>query len=403
MLLSVLVFANTDNGINKLPERAEKTIDSLINNGLKNQVFPGCQVVVLKEGEVIFDKCYGYQTYYQRIPITDSTMYDMASVTKSAATTLAVMKLYDEGKIKLDNTIGQFLPYLRGTDKSQIPLIELLTHTSGMPAFIPFYKKIANDDRYISTTYSEQFSVQIADSCYLRTDFQDSVRYKIATCKLGQKKYVYSDLNFFLLKEMVEYITGIPLDQYLNQKFYQPMKLRHTCFNPLKCGFGKADVAPTELDTFFRHQLVEGYVHDQTAALFDGNAGNAGLFSTAYEIALIFQMLMDGGVYEGQRYLSEQTVNFFTQTYPIHDCSRRALGFDTPCYAQYNGVLPKVASNKTFGHQGFTGNVVWCDPDEHLIYVFVSNRVYPYTEPNKLVKSQIRLTVHDAVYQALKN
>lgn len=403
MLLSVLVFANTDNAINKLPEKIEKTIDSLIYNGLRNQVFPGCQVVVLKEGEMIFNKCYGYQTYYKRLPVTDSTMYDMASVTKAAATTLAVMKLYDEGKIKRYDTIGKFVPYLRGTDKGRLLLIELLTHTSGMPAFIPFYKKIANDERYISTSYSEQFSVQIADNCFLRTDFQDSIRYKIATCKLNKKSYVYSDLNFFFLKEMVEYITGMPLDQYLNQEFYQPMRLRHTCFNPLKCGFCKADVAPTELDTLFRHQLVEGYVHDQTAALFDGDAGNAGLFSTASEIAIIFQMLMDGGIYENHRYLSEQTVSLFTQTYPFHDCRRRALGFDTPCYEKPNGVLPAMASNKTFGHQGFTGNVVWCDPDAKLVYVFVSNRVYPYSEPNKLVKSKIRLTVHDAIYQALNN
>ena len=370
-------MANTDNNLYKLPQKAVKTIDSLVNRGIRTEVFPGCQVVVFHKGEVVFDKCYGYQTYDKLLPITDTTMYDMASVTKAAATTLAVMKLYDEGKIKLYDTIGTYLPYLRGTDKSRIPLIELLTHTSGMPAFIPFYKKICNNCRYIVPCPSDQFSVQIADSCFLRNDYQDSVRYKIAHCKLGAKKYVYSDLNFFFLKEMVEQITGMPMDQYLQDNFYQPMGLRFTCFNPLRNGFSKNDIAPTELDTLFRHQIVEGYVHDQTAALFDGNAGNAGLFSTATEIATIFQMLMDGGIYQGQRYLSEKTVRFFTKTYSIHGCNRRALGFDTPCFAKPNGVLPSMASNKTYGHQGFTGNVVWCDPDRQLVYVFISNRVYP--------------------------
>lgn len=400
-LLSVLASAATDNNVYKLPQKAVRTIDSLINRGIRTAVFPGCQVMVLHHGKMVFDKCYGYQTYEKLIPVTDSTLYDMASVTKAAATTLAVMKLYDEGKIKLYDTIGAYLPYLRGTDKSRLFLIELLTHTSGMPAFIPFYKRICNNYRYIAPCRSEQFSMQIADSCYLRRDYQDSVRYQIAHCKLGAKKYVYSDLNFFFLKEMVEQLTGMPMDQYLHENFYQPMELTHTCFNPLRNGFGKDDIAPTERDTLFRHQVVEGYVHDQTAALFDGDAGNAGLFSTAGEIATIFQMLMDGGIYQGQRYLSEKTVKLFTTTYPIHGCKRRSLGFDTPCFEKNNGVLPSMASNKTYGHQGFTGNVVWCDPERELVYVFVSNRVYPYSEPNKLVKSKIRLTVHEAVYRGL--
>lgn len=394
-------MANTDNNVYKLPQKTVRTIDSLMNQGLRTEVFPGGQVVVLHHGEIVFDKCYGYQTYQPLLPVTDSTLYDMASVTKAAATTLAVMKLYDEGKIKLYDTIGAYLPYLRGTDKSRIFLVELLTHTSGMPAFIPFYKKIANNEAYIQDQIARNFYIQIADHCYLRNDYQDSVRYQIAHCKSGAKKYVYSDLNFFFLKEMVEQITGIPMDQYLQENFYQPMGLRHTCFNPLRNGFSKNDVAPTERDTLFRHQVVEGYVHDQTAALFDGNAGNAGLFSTAREIAAIFQMLIDGGIYQGQRFLSEKTVKFFTKTFSIHGCNRRALGFDTPCFEKPNGVLPSMASNKTYGHQGFTGNVVWCDPDRELVYVFVSNRVHPYSEPNKLVKSKIRLTVHEAVYRGL--
>lgn len=401
-MISVLAFANTDIAIKHLPEKYAHRMDSIVGKGIAEEVFPGCQVYVLWRGEVVFDRCYGFQTYQDEIAITDSTLFDMASVTKSAATTLAVMKLYDEGRFALSDAIGKYLPYLKGTDKQQITIAELLTHTSGMPAFIPFYKKLANRNEYISNLYSDNYGVKIADACYLRTDMQDSIRQQIAHCKLGSKKYVYSDLNFFFLKEMVETMTRLPIDQYLTENFYGPMGLNHSVFNPLDNGYDKNDIAPTELDTFFRHQLVQGYVHDQTAALFDGNAGNAGLFSTAHDIAVIFQMLLDGGICQGRRLLSEKTVKLFTATYPLHECSRRALGFDTPCYLKSNGVLPTAASNKTYGHQGFTGNVVWCDPDNQLVYVFVSNRVYPSTEPNKLVKSKIRLTLHDVVYQWLK-
>lgn len=397
----MLASANTDIAIKFLPEKYAHLIDSVVNQGISNDVFPGCQVYVLWQGEVIFNHSYGYQTYDSIIPIADSTLYDMASVTKAAATTLAVMKLYDEGRFLLSDSIGKYLHYLKGTDKEYITIDELLTHTSGMPAFIPFYRRLANQDKYISNAYSFDYGAKIADNCYLRIDMQDSIRMQIAHCKLKEKKYIYSDLNFFFLKEMVETIARTPIDQYLQENFYAPMGLTHTVFNPLDNGFDKTDIAPTEWDTLFRHQLVQGYVHDQTAALFDGNAGNAGLFSTAHDIAVIFQMLLDGGTYQGQRLLSEETVRLFTTTYPMHDCFRRSLGFDTPCFAEPNGVLPAMASNKTFGHQGFTGNVVWCDPDKQLIYVFVSNRVYPSPEPNKLVKSQIRLILHNIIYQWL--
>ncbi len=388
-----------------LPEKTNRLIDSIVQKGIAEHIFPGCQILAIKDNKTVFSKSYGFQTYDQNSPIDADVLYDIASVTKSAATTLAVMKLYDEGKIKLDDKIGKYLPYLKGSNKANLTLAELLTHTSGLPAFIPFYKTIASDGKWdnnvLSKVKTPVFNIEIAKDVYLVENYPDEVRKKIAACKLGSKEYEYSDLGFVLLKDMVGKITGMPLDQYLTEQFYIPMGLKNTCFNPLTHNIPADRIAPTENDKGFRKQVLKGYVHDQTAALFGGVSGNAGLFSNAHDLAVIFQMLMDKGVYNGKQYFSKQTVSLFTSTYIIHGCKRRALGFDTPSFEKKSSVLPSAAGLKTFGHQGFTGTVVWCDPDTRVIYIFLSNRVYPDAEPNKLAKSKIRLTVHNAIYKGL--
>ena len=192
------------------------------------------------------------------------------------------------------------------------------------------------------------------------------------------------------------------MDSFLMRHFYEPMGLNHTCFMPLSNGFTKAEIAPTEKDETFRKQVVQGYVHDQTAALFNGNAGDAGLFTTAEDLANIYQMLLNGGVYKGNRYFSEETVKTFISAHEMHGCSVRGLGFHTPKHPGSSSIVPTKASRKTFGHQGFTGTVVWCDPDNRLIYVFLSNRVYPNCYPNKLSQSGIRLKAHEMIYQGMK-
>ena len=312
------------------------------------------------------------------------------------------VKVYDEHRIELSDPIGKYLPYLKGTDKASITLAELLTHTSGMPAFIPFYKSIQGKSQYFRHTASPEFSVKVADSLYLLTQYPDSIRYKVAHCKLGAKKYEYSDLNFLLLKDMVEVLTERPIEAFLDEKFYGPMGLTHTCFNPLDKGFTKNNIAPTENDTEFRRQVVQGYVHDQTAALMNGNAGNAGLFTTAAELAAIYQMLLDGGVYQGNRYISEETVRLFTTAYVQHGCVVRGLGFHTPKNGGTSSIVPEAAHKSTFGHQGFTGIVVWCDPVAKLTFVFLSNRVYPSCYPNKLSQSRIRLKSHKLIYEGVQ-
>lgn len=385
-----------------LSDSTTRALDKMLQEGINNNVYPGCVLMAMKDGQPIYSKAFGYYTYDHQNKVTVQTLYDVASVTKTAATTLAVMKLYDNGKIKLNDHIGDYLPYLKGTNKDKLSLAELLTHTSGLPAFIPFYARIQGDERYLRSYKTPNFQIQVADDLYMRNDYLDSIRVQVAHCSLGSHQYVYSDLNFLLLKEMVENVTQQTLEQFLADSIYGPMGLKHICFNPLKNGFTKSDVAPTEKDTKFRKQVVQGYVHDQTAALFNGNAGNAGLFATAQDIANLYQMLMDDGVFNGRRYFSKETVDLFTSAYEVHGCRVRGLGFHTPKNTGVSSIVPDKASRKIFGHQGFTGTVVWCDPETKLIYVFLSNRVYPDCYPNKLSKSQIRLKAHELIYQDIK-
>lgn len=389
-----------------LPQAINKAIDSIIFKGITDRVFPGCQVVAVKNGNTVFNKSYGYQTYDNRHPVNSLLMYDVASVTKPAATTLAVMKLYDEKRIRLDEKIGTYLPYLSGTDKENLTIEELLTHTSGLHPYIPFYKELVVDgiidSNYLSNSKTRPYLIEVAKQLYLNPIYLDTIHQRIADSKLGKKSYKYSDLGFLFLKEIVEVITKQSFDEYLYTYFYRPLGLKSTVFNPLERQFPLSSIAPTEIDTAFRLQLVHGYVHDQTAALFGGVCGNAGLFSNAGELAIIFSMLMNDGVYGGYRYLSKETIKRFTSTYPLHGCKRRALGFDTPSFETPSKVLPSAAGHLTYGHQGFTGTVVWCDPENDLIYIFLSNRVYPDTEPNKLAQSKIRLLVHELIYNGIR-
>ena len=389
--------------ISALPDNITQEIDRILQNGIKDQIYPGCAVIALHHGQPVYQKVFGYLDYNRQDKVTNQTLYDVASITKVAATTLAVMKLYDNHEIQLSDRIGKYLPYLSGTDKANLTLEELLTHTSGMPSFIPFYKSIMGNERYLRAYKTENYNIQVADHLYLRKDYPDSIRYKIAHCKLKEKKYEYSDLNFFLLKDMVETITMQPMEEFLSVNFYQPMGLSHTTFRPLSHGFQHNEIAPTEEDKLFRKQLVHGYVHDQTAALMNGNAGNAGLFTTAEELAAIFLMIQNGGILNAQRYLSEATVEEFTRMHSLHGCHVRGLGFHTPKAPGESSIVPTAADTQIYGHQGFTGTVVWCDPKEELIFVFLSNRVCPNAEPNKLSKSGIRLKVHDLIYKGLGN
>lgn len=392
------------NDVDLLPAYYSHRIDSMVNLCIDHRILPGCQILAIHADTVVFYRNYGFLTYDSVEAVNNATVYDVASMTKPLATTLAVMKLYEDGHLRITDKVGKYLPYTEGTGVADLTLVELLTHTSGLSAFVPFYREISGksgwDTTVLRSVEGPDFSVKVADSVFLRTDYPDIIRHKIAIYHIGQKKYVYSDLGFFLLKEVVESIVQRPMEDYVAEQFYQPMGLYRTGFHPLDF-ISDGNIAPTENDRYFRRQVLKGYVHDQTAALFGGNGGNAGLFSTAFEVSALLSMLMDGGRYNGRTYLSEKTVRQFVTTCPVHGCQRRGLGFDTPSFPAKNPVLPSQAGNRTYGHQGFTGTVFWCDPDADLIYVFLSNRVYPDVEPNRLSQSRLRLLVHEEIYKAL--
>lgn len=359
-----------------------KKIDSIAEWGITQKAYPGCQILVAKDGEVVYNRSYGRQTYDLSSPLVDSnTVYDIASLTKTTATTLAVMRLVDQGKIQLDEKLSRYLPYLKHSNKKNITVREALSHIARLKSYDSYWKEAAGED-----------------------DPYMSVLNQIAKSKLNKdKKYEYSDLGFILLGDMVKQVSGQPLDQYVAQNFYTPMGLHSITFCPLDHGVNIARIAPTEDDKTFRHELLRGKVHDQNAYVMGGVSGHAGVFSNASDLGKIYQMLLDGGEYWGTRYISKETVDLFNTRHYAELGNRRALGFDKPMFSPTKaGQTAVEASQKSFGHTGFTGTMVWVDPEYGLIYVFLSNRVYPDASTNKLAKLNIRTDIQSLIYKSIK-
>lgn len=336
------------------------------------------------------------------------TVYDVASVTKIAATTLAIMKLYDQGKIELNKNLGDYVPAVKGSNKEKLLIKDILLHQAGLVPYIPFYKQLLDSTGTVSKTWfatapSDSFSIQVAKGLYMKKEWTDSMMLRIIQSPLGAKgKYVYSDNDFIYLGKIVEAITGTTLDNFVKAEFYRPMNLSTVGFKPLEY-LPINNVAPTELEPVFRKQLIQGYVHDPGAAMFGGVAGHAGLFSNAYDMAAIMQMLLDGGTYNGKRYLQKETIQLFTSYHNKN--SRRGLGFDKP--ERDNSKRPDpypalAASAQAFGHSGFTGTCVWADPATKLVYVFLSNRLTPDGANNKLLRMNVRTEILEAFYKAFK-
>ena len=386
--------------------KPDSQIDSIVKDGISKRAFPGCQVLVMKDGKTIYDKCFGTYTYESKQKVHPTTMYDLASLSKTSATLLAIMKLYDEGKLKLTDRASQYLPFLRGTDKESLTITDLLLHETGLPGSLFFYRSVLEKGgkRFkpgqVSTTSNAEFSLKIADSIYLSSRFRADAMQMIANARLNAKTFVYSCVNFILLKEIAESISGTSLDRYLDRTFYQPMKLKQTAFCPL-ITHPKEDIAPTIKNDILRNGMIQGYVHDPDAAFLGGVSGNAGLFSTAREVAKIHQMLLNLGTLDGRRYLSEETCRIFTTT--TSENGRRGLGFDKPNTIDPNSnPCSALAPAEMYGHTGYTGTACWVDPVNKLIIVFLSNRTYPDDGMNRLSRLKIRPKIQDAIYQSLK-
>lgn len=411
-------------------------IDEIAEEGIRQGAYPGCQIVVLKDGNRVYDKCFGTHTGSRgtAVRVVEPTdVYDIASLTKAVATVLAVMKLYDNGRISLTDKVSGYLPYLQNTDKKDITVRRLLMHESGLPSTILFYQEAIDKDSFEGTLFkgksdakhgvrigkrtwanpdfrfksgltsavrTDSCTWQIADGLWLNPAFKRDYLQAIVDAPLLSRSYRYSCVGFILLQQLVEQQTGMPMDEFLNREFYRPMGLEHTGYLPLTF-LNKEQIVPSSVDAFIRKDTLQGFVHDESAAFLGGVAGNAGLFSNAREVAQICQMLLNGGQLDGKRYLSEETCRLFTTT--VSRTSRRGLGFDKPDKRnpQRSPCAPSAPAS-VYGHTGFTGTCAWIDPDNGLVYVFLSNRTYPQAWNNKLSSLDIRTRIQEVIYEALR-
>ncbi len=356
---------------------------------------------------MLFQKAYGTHTYESTEAVRQTDLYDIASLTKIFATTLAIMRLVDERKILLDEPLSNYLPELKNTNKSRLIIRDIMCHQARLKPWIPFYKNILLNGQPDTTINKKVFfpnSIRVADSFFIPASYKDSVFKEILDSPLeNNKQYLYSDLGFILLKEMIERMSNQPFEKFLNDQFYRPLGLKTTGFRPLERFSGNA-LIPTENDTVFRKQILRGYVHDPAAAMLDGVAGHAGLFSNAEDLAVILQMLLNKGTYGGVRYIKEETVRNFTSVqFPWYD-NRRGIGFDKPLLiSSPNGPTCNDASPQSYGHSGFTGTYCWVDPLDQSVFIFLSNRVNPDAGNNKLSKSNLRTNLHELFYHLYKN
>ena len=391
-----------------LKQSAILKLDSTINDAMQREAMPGGSLLVLKDGKILLDKSYGFQTYEKKDPISGASVYDLASLTKILSTTLAVMKLREEGKIKLNKPISTYLPELKKSNKAKIKIEQLLLHEAGLQPYIPFYKEILGEDSLLKKEYYQEtpginFSNEVTKTIILRNDILDSFMQRIIASPVSkEKKYVYSDIDFILLGKIVEAVTKTPLEEYVYKNFYQPMGLKSIGYKPLR--FIATDrIVPSTKERIFRNGELKGYVHDQGAALMNGIAGHAGLFGDAYNVGAIMQMLVNGGAWNGKSFFKKETVSTFTAYHS--KISRRGLGFDKPEKDNSTRQEPYPAlssSALTFGHTGFTGTCAWADPENGLVFVFLSNRIYP--EDNGVFKAlNLRPKLLEMVYQGLQN
>ncbi len=381
-------------------------VNEVVEEGIREEAMPGTQLLVAKNGIVVYYQNFGYKTYENKTPIEDQLLYDLASLTKVSATTQAIMFLSERGLLDLDRSIAHYLPEMWGTDKEFIPVREIMAHQAGLYPYIPFWKQVLpkHDLASALSTKKSKDAFQIGQGTYIAPYLQDSLlSWSIHSKRLRKPKneqpygYRYSDIGFIILKTLVERIVNQPLDEFLEQNLYAPLGMNRTTYTPL-CKFPANDIVPTEGNGKFRVGELTGFVNDQNAALIGGVSGHAGLFSTALDLAKLMQMQLQLGSYGGTTFLYPETILNFTKRQYVGN--RRGLGWDKPSRGP-NGPTTDLASQKTFGHTGFTGTAAWADPEHQLIFIFLSNRVYPNPENFKLIRLNIRTRIQGLLYEAI--
>jgi len=395
-----------------LPESVGMSTDTLaLMDGIVSEMVsagaaPGCQILVAKDNKIVWQKSYGHFTYEQTQAVTNETIYDLASVTKVAATTISMMKLTENQQVSLDAPMSAYVPELKTTDKKDLTVREMMAHHAGLQAWIPFYQQTLRGDKmpspkiYLSAA-QPGFEVPVAKDLFMENAWSDTIWQQVFNAPLsGNKNYKYSDLDLYLCARAVNNLSGLSVDAFADREFYRPLGLATTTYNPWKKGLTLRCV-PTEEDGYFRYQRLQGYVHDMGAAMLGGVAGHAGLFSNANDLAKIFQMLLNGGSYGWRQYLQPETVGQFTTRYSAS--TRRGIGFDMKeLDEKLTANMSHLAGKNTFGHLGFTGICAWADPDKNLIFIFLSNRTYPTMENNKLGNGDFRPRLQSVVYRAIR-
>ncbi|WP_121808687.1 serine hydrolase domain-containing protein [Mucilaginibacter kameinonensis] len=372
-------------------------IDNIAQEAIREHATPGCVVLVAKDGKVIFNKAYGYHTYDNVIPDKLTDIFDLASMTKVSATTMEVMQLTDQGKLSLEKTLGDYIPLARKSNKNDIQIREVMMHQAGLIPDIKSFEKVKPTDH--STDSSAAYPTKVSDHYYLRKDYYKDVMFPemLSSPLKTRGQYVYSDVSMLFMQEVVENITAVPINVYVQQHFYNPLGMQTAGFLPLY-RFSPDRIVPTENDKEYRMSLLDGYVHDPTAALLGGVAGHAGLFGSANDVAILYQMVLNRGSYGGTQYFKPEVVDLFTSKQsPV---SRRGLGFDRWDPIAERHYPSKLASDQAYGHTGFTGTCIWVDPKYNLVYVFLSNRVNP-SVASKLLSLNIRPRIQDVVYEAI--
>ncbi|GAA4175903.1 serine hydrolase domain-containing protein [Sphingobacterium ginsenosidimutans] len=374
-----------------------KKIDAIAQEAIEKQATPGAVVMIIKDGQVLLEKSYGYHTYSKDIPTKTSDIFDLASVSKIAGTTPVIMRLTERNIINLDSTMGHYLWQAKYTNKKDIKLRSVMLHEAGFTPFIPFYKYLKAGD--VVAVPDQQHQVKMADNSYILNHYYRDVMWPemLKSPVKPTGNYVYSDISMYVMKEVAEHQTAEPLQDYVQENFYKPLGMTHAGYLPRE-RFAKEQIVPTEQDTSFRKTLLEGYVHDQGAAMAGGIAGHAGLFATANDLAIYGQLLLNRGEYGGERYFKTETIDLFTSKQSA--TSRRGLGFDRWDPNPKNEYPSKLANSTVFGHTGYTGTCIWVDPQNQLIYIFLSNRVHPQVS-TKLLDLNIRSRIQDAIYETI--
>lgn len=390
-------------------ERLVSKVDSIVQMGLDTLAFPGCHVLIARKGIVVHNKCYGFHLYDSTEAVTEQDLWDLASVTKATAATPSLMLLNDRGLFDPDKTLGQYLPWFRSSDKGDLVLREMLAHQSGLRSWIPFWRNtLENDSTFRRGIFSDvsnrRFTLQVSDSLFMNRHYLRDMFREIRDSPLGPKRYVYSDLTFILAAEIIESLTDTTIDKFAPASIYRPIGAFNITYNPFE-KYPRERIVPTEYDSLFRKQLLRGTVHDEGTAMLGGVSGHAGLFATGNDLLKVVEMYRRGGEYGGVRILSREVLNEWTRVQFPENKNRRALGFDKPMLE--NDTIPadqaypcRSASRSSFGHSGFTGTFIWVDPEAEISYVFLSNRVYPTRNNNRLSDLSIRGRILQAVYDS---